>query len=69
LGCFRVFAIVAGLLLLLPGACFVLVGFGSLGSPSRSDAIGFVATGVVILAAAIGLFFAAASRGRRPPLE
>ena len=66
MGCFRVLAIVVGLLLLLPGGCFLFIGFGSWGR-GGSETIGFIMIGVVILVAAFGLIVAPSSRGKPPP--
>jgi hypothetical protein len=54
----RIFAIVVGILLLLPGACFSILGIAVGGQEGPT----LILIGVLILAVAIGLFVAARSR-------
>ena len=65
MGCARVLALVAGLILLLPGMCFLVVGRGT--RSGSYDDIGAIDIGVVILLVAALMFWVAFAKSGRPP--
>jgi hypothetical protein len=65
-GCLTAFMVVAGVILLLPGVCALIFGFGTLSS-SRSDPLvtGLVTLGLMVAVGGVFLI-RAAIRGPRP---
>jgi hypothetical protein len=53
MGCLRVLAFIGGVVLLFPGACFLILG----GSVRGSDAVAAESIGLVILIVAVCLFW------------
>ncbi len=66
MGCLRVVTLIAGFILLLPGACFVAFGGGALGGGVEPGA---VAIGVVILLVAALLVWTGTSGSDSSPRD
>ena len=63
----QIAAFIFALLLLLPGGCFVVLGFGTIGESHRGDVGGIMLVVGIVILSVMGLLFWLAFRKRPPP--